>query len=348
MDAFTPTELARLADYFAQELNPEDVVLFERWINEHPKRKRLVQDLQRTRRIEGVDFTPDTLGLAQQVELLFQDFAEIRSRDRISEMPMHPSSVRKAGFPPRQRLKERVFARTLWYGAGALVASALLVAMGWYVGGRSHTPVVAMSTYTTGNGEQATVTLPDGSTVLMNVASRIAVPTNYAAGNRTVRLSGEALFTVAHNDKAPFTVLAGHSTTRVLGTSFVVRHYAIDTTTTVAVRDGKVAVGSTPVAAAQQLSVGTRGTGTVKPVDPGVFGFATGVLTLKRMSLADAVSELDRWYDVDIRFADSTLGQERIEGQFIRGSVAELSELLDGMFGFRVIRDGRVLTLYRK
>jgi transmembrane sensor len=172
--------------------------------------------------------------------------------------------------------------------------------------------------------------------------------TNYHAFKRNLIHTSEALFTVAHNDKAPYTVLAGRSTTRVLGTSFVVRHYAIDTATTIAVRDGKVAVGSTPIAAAQQLSVGIRGTGIVQPVDPGVFGFATGILTLKRMSLADAAPELDRWYDVDIRFADSALGQERIEGQFVRGSVAELSELLDGMFGFRVIRDGRVLTLYRK
>ena len=44
-------------------------------------------------------------------------------------------------------------------------------------------------------------------------------------GNHTVRLIGAGLFTVSHHDGAPFTVIAGATVARVLGTSFVVRRY---------------------------------------------------------------------------------------------------------------------------
>jgi ferric-dicitrate binding protein FerR (iron transport regulator) len=163
-----------------------------------------------------------------------------------------------------------------------------------------------------------------------------------------VHLDGEGLFTVVHQNHTPFTVTAGSSTTRVLGTTFAVRHYATDTTTRIAVRDGKVAVDSTIISAAQQLTMSSSGGGRLQAADPTVFAFATGKLVLERMFLKAAVPELDRWYNADIRFADSTIGHSQIEGSFLGGSPADLREQLSWSLGFRVVRDGRVLTIYRK
>jgi ferric-dicitrate binding protein FerR (iron transport regulator) len=108
---------------------------------------------------------------------------------------------------------------------------------------------VPVATYATANGERGAVTLTDGSTVILNAASRLDVPANYSSGNRTVRLIGEGLFTVSSHAGHPFTVISGLTKTRVLGTSFVVRHYGTDTTVMVAVRTGKVSVGTTVVTA---------------------------------------------------------------------------------------------------
>jgi ferric-dicitrate binding protein FerR (iron transport regulator) len=203
-----------------------------------------------------------------------------------------------------------------------------------------------MSTYATGKGELATITLPDGSTIVLNVASRLQVPTNYAAGNRTVYLAGEALFTVSHRRGAPFTVIAGPSTTRVLGTSFLVRHYATDTAATVAVRDGKVAVQSTVLTGAQQVSVGAHGIGLIRPATAMQFSFASGMLMIDDMTLPAAIPELNRWYNADIRLGDSTLTTRKVFGSFKSGSLTDLSAILDMMFNVRVVRDGHTLTLY--
>jgi len=203
-----------------------------------------------------------------------------------------------------------------------------------------------MTTYATMNGERATITLPDGSHVTLGVASQLDVPTDFARRDRTLRLKGEAVFAVAHQGGMPFTVVAGATVARVLGTTFLVRRYATDTTTVVAVREGKVAVRSVVLAATQQISVSLTGQTRLQPADAALFTFTTGVLTLEDMTLAHAIAELDRWYDVDIRLGDPALAMQGIGGKFLAGSVSDLAALLEMTFDVRVVRDGRVLTLY--
>jgi transmembrane sensor len=241
-----------------------------------------------------------------------------------------------------------------WPGVMAVCGVvALVLALGtaaWHWRGDlfpSHALVPA-SSYATANGQRAVITLADGSRVMLNVASRIEVPTDFSRNNRTVRLYGEALFTVSHNDNAPFTVIAGPSTTRVLGTSFVVRHYDSDTAATITVRDGKVAVQSTVVAAMQQVAVGHGGVGRVEPADTSRFSFASGVLTFTDTPLIDAIPALNRWYDVDLRLGDPSLATRKVVGGFKAGSPTDLMMMLGWTFNTRVVQDGRILTLYPK
>lgn len=204
------------------------------------------------------------------------------------------------------------------------------------------------SIYTTPNGQQASVSLPDGSYVTLNVGSRLEVPSQFGAGNRQVRLSGEALFTVTHRDGTPFTVIAGASTTRVLGTTFAVRAYPTDTAVSVAVRDGRVSVQSSVINAHQEATLGSNGEVVVTPVTASRFGFVDQVLTLDNVALRDAAIELGRWYDADVLIGDTTLWKQRIGGEFTSGSRAEFVTLLQTVLGFDVVIDGRRITLYRR
>jgi ferric-dicitrate binding protein FerR (iron transport regulator) len=212
----------------------------------------------------------------------------------------------------------------------------------------------SMTVYATGNGQRATIVLPDGTHVVLNVASRLEIPANYAAGNRTVRLRGAALFSVAHRDGAAFTVLTGATATRVLGTSFVVRHYATDSVTTVSVRDGRVGVRPNAIMrqhvvdAGQQAQMSGAGGVHIGEAKPSQFTFAVGVLTIDGLPLSSAIVELDRWYDTDIRVSDPSLASMHIRGEFAAGSRADLAAMLEWTLNVRVVQDGRVLTLYRK
>jgi ferric-dicitrate binding protein FerR (iron transport regulator) len=209
-----------------------------------------------------------------------------------------------------------------------------------------HNPTPVMTTYATGNGQRASITLADGTTVALDVASRLEVPADYPNGNRVLRLRGAALFTVTHHDRNPLTVISGSTQARVLGTSFVVRHYAADTATIVAVREGKVAVRSVVVTATQQVVVSRAGTVHVHPADPSQFSFAKGILTLRGVPFSAAIAELDRWYDADIRLGDSSLAVRHVAGEYAAGSLSDLANILALTFNVHVVRNGRVLTLY--
>jgi ferric-dicitrate binding protein FerR (iron transport regulator) len=132
----------------------------------------------------------------------------------------------------------------------------------------------------------------------------------------------------------------------VLGTSFVVRQYAEDSVVTVAVREGKVAVGSAIVTPHRLVEVGASGVAHFHDAAPSQFTFASGVLTLGVQTLAQAIPELNRWYDADIRLANDAIGTQQVKGKFVAGSLADLAEILELTFDVRVVRDGRTLTLY--
>lgn len=84
--------------------------------------------------------------------------------------------------------------------------------------------------------------LPDGSEVFLNKNSQLSYPTTFeGASKRFVQLDGEAFFKVSENAKQPFIVKTTHTEVAVLGTSFNLRAYASDPTTTLKVEEGKVA-----------------------------------------------------------------------------------------------------------
>ena len=85
------------------------------------------------------------------------------------------------------------------------------------------------------------VELSDGSVVTLKRRSEIRFPPVFD-NKREVSLSGEALFEVARNVNRPFLVYTNEVTTRVLGTSFLIKAYALEQEITVTVKTGKVSV----------------------------------------------------------------------------------------------------------
>ncbi|HFB99422.1 MAG TPA: DUF4974 domain-containing protein [Phaeodactylibacter sp.] len=84
--------------------------------------------------------------------------------------------------------------------------------------------------------------LADGSKVWLNAGSTLSFPTKFSTTDRPVKLNGEAFFEVSKDAQRPFQITTNRTTVTVLGTAFGVRDYAHETTTEVAVREGKVRV----------------------------------------------------------------------------------------------------------
>lgn len=77
----------------------------------------------------------------------------------------------------------------------------------------------------THNGETREIILPDNSRITLNAGSVLIYPEKFSSTERTVFLSGEAIFEVTHNEMLPFMVNTVDLTIQVHGTTFNVNAY---------------------------------------------------------------------------------------------------------------------------
>lgn len=200
--------------------------------------------------------------------------------------------------------------------------------------------------YTTTFGQRATVTLDGGTRIIL------APGTTLRLAGTTAELNGEAAFYVAHRTTSPFSITAHGARITVLGTEFSVRAY--DKSVRVAVREGRVSVASrTGVSSVLNVNdvaqVGDTTLAVTHASDvSALFAFTTGNLAFNNTPLADAIADLNRWYDADIRLESPDLGNERFTATLPVGSRADLVEALEFTFKARAVQHGRRITLYRR
>jgi transmembrane sensor len=204
-------------------------------------------------------------------------------------------------------------------------------------------------------GEQRTLTLQDGSRVYLNTNSRAVVRFDRQA--RRVELEkGEALFEVAQNSALPFIVTAGDRQVRALGTAFVVRRDPQQLAVTLV--EGKVAVsGDSKQETASLLTASTHSpasagskvaTADVFTLDPGqrvtfasgqppkvdrprlekITAWQHGQVSLDNTTLADAVSEMNRYNRMQLVVEDPEVAAIRISGIFRAGDTENFVQAL--------------------
>ncbi|GAB4013500.1 hypothetical protein GCM10028808_32790 [Spirosoma migulaei] len=90
--------------------------------------------------------------------------------------------------------------------------------------------------------KEQTITLKDGSTVVLSARSTLSYPERFGDKKREVYLQGEGFFDVKKDSAHPFIVHTGNLVTQVLGTSFMVKSYDEDSAIEVQVTRGRVSV----------------------------------------------------------------------------------------------------------
>ena len=207
-------------------------------------------------------------------------------------------------------------------------------------------------------GTKSKVLLADGTTVWLNVDSKLWFPTAFNGPRREVYLEGEAFFDVKRNEQQPFIIHLGGNQVRVLGTSFNVKAYGDDAQVETAVVTGCVAfIGSAARAAARpdtvfvvpnqkvvlQKTTGELRTETVDAHDYGAWNQRS--LVFAGTPLTEVARTLARNYNVTVRFANKDLRTCRLTGRFRNQSLAEVVRLVDltGAFDFEL--HGSTLTI---
>ncbi|MGE8180917.1 FecR family protein [Pseudomonas mandelii] len=191
--------------------------------------------------------------------------------------------------------------------------------------------------YVSAPGEIRTVTLADQSQVTLDADSAIAV--DFSGGERHVQLRrGAGFFSVTHTGD-PFVVDAEKGQARVLGTQFEVRlqpHGA-----KVTVLSGRVGVTADGHAeqqiltAGQQVAYGEGSAQKLRVVDSEAqLAWRQGWLNYYKVTLADVVQDLGRYYPGRIVLLNDELAARRVSGSFPSKDPQAVLGSLQGVLGF--------------
>jgi len=97
-------------------------------------------------------------------------------------------------------------------------------------------------TITSGIQNIESLSLPDGTSVMIGAGSKLTYPSNFSGKNRDVNLSGQAFFDVKKDEKKPFIVHTSHMDITALGTGFEVYTYESESRLETILLNGKVRI----------------------------------------------------------------------------------------------------------
>jgi transmembrane sensor len=311
---------AALARYLAGESGQAERAAVERWVAGGPSR---AADLDRMRGVwEGAGAPVPS-----------PDLERMWARVQVASQPVAATGMRWAVW---KRPARNAAMGTLVAGAVALLILQLRASHQFDVGWRA---------YTTTSGQREKIALADGSDVTLGPASELHVPLDYAAGDRSVTVDGEAYFAVVHDPVHPFVVRAGSAVVTDIGTRFDVRAYATDGASRVVVAEGEVDVGGVH-ARAGELAIVDRGRVSVVrgvDVDP-LVAWTRGELVFHDTPLREVATQLDRWYGLHVMIADAAMAERPVTGSFTTEPVDEVLRFIAHPIGASVSRSGRTVT----
>lgn len=138
------------------------------------------------------------------------------------------------------RPKRKNLARKIMWRAAAVVLPLLIATGVWFFTAREITPAIEQYTLAA-TDIPAEIVLPDGTQVWLKSRSTLTYPERFE-DTRSVRLEGEAYFSVMRDEQKPFVVNTDKLSVRVLGTEFNVLDNPLSKQAAVTLNSGKVEV----------------------------------------------------------------------------------------------------------
>ena len=180
------------------------------------------------------------------------------------------------------------------------------------------------------------ITLGDGTQVLLSANSRLSYDKDFTDKKREVTLVGEARFSVAKDANRPFIVRTEQIQTQVLGTVFDVKAYP-QTSADVTLYEGKVEVslnGNSPrlMQPGEQASLNKKGELKLTKASGTEGKWAEGEFAFDNKELKEAMIEIGSWYNISVAFQHYHLLKERIYFRMNREhSIEEVLEVLNDL-----------------
>ena len=296
---------------FSGEANPDEKKIISEWLALSAENRRLYSDLREIWLSAGIESNADHY----DVEAAVHQF-----RNQISKAK-----------PETKRLLN--LTNLVKYAAIFILGSIIPIT---YFLKTRNIEKQAMTTISCAFGDKSAIVLPDGSKVWLNSGSKLKFNSDFRNAGRSVILEGEAFFSVAKDESHPFRVKASEIEVEVLGTQFNVKAYSEENSISTTLVEGSLRIND------QSQSI------LIRPNQKVIFNknnkklilsdlsdtsaeteWKEGRLIFRNESLEELEPKLERWFDVDIVFADNQVKNRRFTGILERESILEVVSYFD-------------------
>lgn len=336
----------------------ESAILFwEEYIRANPSQKDKIEEAKQL-----------VLGLRAMLVLEEQAGTEEETREMAKVIAL-----------PRPKSEKR---RKRFFVAAAAAVLALLIGAKFYFSG---TPIKSPSviaeskgpdeanSFTTKKGEKKKIVLPDNTTLYLNSGSSLSIDKDFGKTNRTVYLSGEALFDVTHKESLPFIVRMDNYDVKVLGTLFNVKAYPGDKQSETALIRGKVEIqmpgSSEKIILSPNQKVIVKKTnkdqllkdGKTKLLQEGDIAllplsynkdsllietaWVQNRLEIVDESFEEIKEKLERWYGVKINFDDTEVTNYTFSATFEKETIEQVLNALQYAYHFNYVIKENEITI---
>ncbi len=299
----------------------------------------------------------DDINIAVDIVIsLMNDVNEHEINEDFKKIWMNLSPVVRGEAPYQKKSVEHESQHKL--GFWFKVAASIVLVAGfsfWYLQSIEDAPIVSgkieVIEKSNPKGRRSTITLKDGSKVVLNSESKLSYSSNYGDSTREITLEGEAFFEVTKNAEIPFVVVGGSVTIITLGTSFNVSNFPEDEDVTVSLVTGKVKVmENNPAEKSGNKSYilepndqikflkGAKTFERMQYDGDGEYLWKEGIISFSQANLPDIVRELERWYGVNIDIGNGSNSMVRYDGIFNNQSLENVLKAMSFSlnFGFTI------------
>ena len=202
-------------------------------------------------------------------------------------------------------------------------------------------------------GTTTSITLVDGTQVLLSANSRLSYDKDFTDKKREVTLVGEARFNVEKDANRPFIVRTEQIQTQVLGTVFDVKAYP-QTPADVTLYEGKVEVslnGNSPrlMQPGEQATISKEGKLQLAKASSEQGKWAEGEFAFDNKELMEVMIEIASWYNISVACQHSRLLEERIYFRMSRKcTIEDIMDVLNDLGVAKFIMKDKQIMITNK
>lgn len=242
--------------------------------------------------------------------------------------------------------------------ASVILLPICLIALG-YLGYRQYRTYNNTLVFSTGRGEQVSISLPDGTQAHMNESSKLSYqPNSFSNQHREIDFKGEAYFEVHHDQHHAFTIHGTDINVTVTGTKFHLSSYPESPTVTLCLLEGAVTLCSAKTS--EQIKVKpyelcsfdkASGRFKIEPISEEDTAYYTALhhreMVFHSTPLKQVIDRISAIYDIDIQLQNID-ENDRFTGTLPTSDLTQCMIVLSKLYNCQVNTNEHGVTLTKK